>query len=71
VLDPVAAHDDEVAVVEADRDLHGELAVRRGEHRVQLGVEIEDGGRLAEVLVDGLVRRQLRHASTPWPFRPR
>ncbi len=62
VLHPVALGDDEVAVVEAQRDLDGDLPVRGGEHRVQLVVEADDGGGLLEVAVDRLERRQALHA---------
>ena len=43
VLHAVAAGDDEVARVEAHRDLHGDLAVGRREHRVHLVVEVDRG----------------------------
>jgi hypothetical protein len=62
VLHPVAAGHDQVAVVEAHRHLDGDLAVGRREDRVQLLVEVEDGGGLREVLVDRLVGGQRRHA---------
>jgi hypothetical protein len=52
VLHPVTAHDHEVAAVEADRHLHGQLPVARREQRVQIVLQLDQPGRVVEVGVD-------------------
>ncbi len=69
VLNPVATHDHEVAVVEANRDLHGDLSVARREHLVHLLVDAGQVSGLLEVLDDRLVGRGCRHRERFSPLR--
>jgi hypothetical protein len=52
VLDPVARVDVGLAVRELDRDLHGDLAVRRPEHNADVLAETDVVGGLVEVMAD-------------------
>jgi hypothetical protein len=59
VLDPVAGEDVDLAIGELDRDLHGDLAVRRPEDSAQVVRELQVVGRDVEVVADDLEVRDL------------
>jgi hypothetical protein len=65
VLNAVAGEDLEVPVVHANRDLHGQLAVRGAEDRAHLVLGTVVVGRAVEEVVDRLERVQLRGACRP------